>query len=97
MKHSAVEMGFSAAEIMARRMPMIWWGLWSPTASSQAEMTKMVVEKQMALAEACVAVQAEIFRMMLAPATPARADRLMQAAIAPAARRVKANVRRLRR
>jgi hypothetical protein len=57
----------------------------------------MVVEKQMAFAEACVAVQGEWLRMMLAPWTPASGDRLLQAAIAPAARRVKANVRRLRR
>jgi hypothetical protein len=97
MKHSHVEMGFSAAEIVARRMPMIWWGMWNPTASSQREMTRMVIEKQMAFMEACVAVQGEILRMMLAPVTPASGDRLMQAAIAPAARRVKANVRRLRR
>ena len=97
MKHSHIEMGFSAAEIIARRMPVMWWGMWSPTASSQAEMTKMVVEKQMAFLEACVAVQVEVFRMMLAPVTPASGDRLMQAAIAPAAKRVKANVRRLRR
>jgi hypothetical protein len=97
MKHSAVEIGFSAAEIVARRMPLIWWGMWNPTAASQAELTKMVVEKQMAFAEACVAMQAELVRMALAPWTPASGDRLMQAAIAPAARRVKANVRRLRR
>ena len=67
------------------------------TPSSRAEMTKMVVEKQMAFAEACFAVQVEMFRMMLAPWTLASADRLMQAALAPSARRVKANVRRLRR
>jgi hypothetical protein len=97
MKHSAVEMGVSAAEIVARRMPVIWWGMWNPTASSQREMTRMVVEKQMAIVEACVAVQVEMFRMMLAPVTPASGDRLVQAAIAPAAKRVKANVRRLRR
>ena len=97
MKHSHVEMGFSAAEIMARRMPVIWWGMWKPTASSQAEMTRMVIEKQMAFAEACMAVHGEIFRMMLAPMTPASGGRLIEAAIAPAAKRVKANVRRLRR
>jgi hypothetical protein len=97
MKQTHIEMGLSAAEIIARRMPVIWWGMWSPTASSQAEMTKMVVEKQMAFLEACFAVQVEMFRMMLAPVTPASGDRLMQAAIAPAAKRVKANVRRLRR
>ena len=97
MKHSAVEMGFPAAEIIARRMPLIWWGMVNPTASSQSEMTKMVVEKQMAMIEAGFAMQIEMFRIMMAPFTPVSADRLMQAALAPAARRVKANVRRLRR
>ena len=96
MKHSAFDMGLSSAEIIARRMPMIWWGMLNPTAASQAEMTKMVVEKQMAFAETCVAMQTEMFRMMLAPWTTQSAGRLMQAAIAPSARRVKANVRRLR-
>lgn len=76
---------------------MIWWGMVKPSAASQAEMTKMVIEKQMAFAEACFAVQAEMVRMMLAPWTPASADHVMQAALAPAARRVKANLRRLRR
>jgi len=59
--------------------------------------TKMVVEKQMAFAEACFAVQTEFFLMMLMPWGKGGADRVMQAALAPAARRVKANVRRLRR
>ena len=97
MRHSHIEMGFSAAEIIARRLPVIWWGMVNPTASSQAEITRMVVEKQMAFAESFVAVQAELLRVMLAPWTPASTDRLMQAALAPAARRVKANRRRLRR
>ena len=97
MRHSAVEMGFSTAEIVVRRMPVIWWGMSRPTASSQAGMTRMVIEKQMAFAEACMAVQGEILRMMLAPVTPASGGRLIEAALAPAARRVKANVRRLRR
>ena len=96
-KHSAFEMGLSSAEVIARRLPGLWWGMFSPSAASHIEMVKMVVEKQMAFAEACVAVNLELFRMMLAPWTPLSADRLMQAAIAPAARRVKANVRRLRR
>jgi hypothetical protein len=97
MKHSPYEMGLSASEIIARRLPVIWMGLMNPTAASNAEMTKMVVEKQMAFAEACFAVQMELVRMMFSPWTPASTDRMMQAALAPAARRVKANVRRLRR
>ena len=87
----------SSAEIIARRMPVLWWGMVNPTAASRAEMAKMVVEKQMAFAETCVAMQGEMVRMMLAPFTPVSADSMMQAALAPAARRVKANVRRLRR
>jgi hypothetical protein len=97
MKHSTIEMGFSAAEIIARRMPVIWSGMMNPSARTQAEMTRMVVEKQVAFAEACFAVNLELFRMMLAPWVPHSADRLVQAAIAPAAKRVKANRRRLRR
>ena len=97
MKHSAYDMGLSAGEIIARRMPLLWWGMVSPTASSRAEMTRMVIEKQMAFAESLVAVQAEAFRMMLSPWTPASAERVIQAALAPAARRLKANQRRLRR
>ncbi|MFN4143086.1 hypothetical protein [Aestuariivirga sp.] len=97
MRHSHIEMGFSAAEIIARRLPVIWWGMVRPSAASQAEMTKMMVEKQMAFAEACFAVQIEVFRAMLAPWTPASAEQVMQAALGPSARRVKANLRRLRR
>ncbi len=97
MKHSAFDMSVSAAEIIARRIPIMWWGMVSPTASSQAEMTKMVVEKQMAFAETCLAMQQEMFLMMTLPWSPAAPERMMQAVLAPAARRVKANVRRLRR
>ncbi len=56
-------------------MPVIWSGMMNPSARTQAEMTKMVVEKQMAFAEACVAVNLELFRMMFAPWTPQSADR----------------------
>jgi hypothetical protein len=90
-------MWFSSAEIIARRMPVLWWGMINPTAASRAETAKMVVEKQMAFAETCVAMQGEMVRMILAPWTPASADRMMAAALTPAARRVKANVKRLRR
>lgn len=97
-RHSPVDMAVSSAEIIARRLPIMWWGMMKPTASSQAEMTKMVVEKQMAFAEAGFAVQVELFKMMLSPWGQANAaDRLMQAALGPAAKRVKANARRLRR
>ena len=96
-RHSAYDMGISSAEVIARRMPTLWWGMVNPTAASNAEVTKMVVEKQMAFAETCFAVQTEIFMMMAAPWATGGADRLMQAALGPSAKRVNANVKRLRR
>ena len=97
MKHSHIEMGVAAAEVIARRLPGMWWGMFNPTAASQAELVKMVVEKQMAFAEGCFAVQTELALAMLMPWRAASHEALMQAALAPSARRVKANVRRLRR
>ena len=96
MKHSPYEMGLSSAEVIARRLPGLWWGMLSPTAASQAEATKMVVEKQMAFVEACFAVQTELFKMMLSPPDGDEHGRLMQAALAPSAKRVTANLKRLR-
>jgi hypothetical protein len=96
-RHSAYDMGISSAEVIARRMPTLWWNMMSPTAASNAEVTKMVVEKQMAFAETCLAVQTELIMMMAAPWAAGGADRLMQAALGPSAKRVKANVKRLRR
>lgn len=95
MKHSAFDMGLHSAEVIARRLPGLWWGMFRPSASSQAELVKMVVEKQMAFVEGCVAVQTEMFKMMLSPMEGPH-DRLMQAALRPSARRVKANLKRLR-
>ena len=94
-QHSPFEMGLSSAEVIARRLPGLWWGMFQPTAASQSELVKMVVEKQMAFAEGCFALQIELFKMMIA-STEASHDRLMQAALAPSARRVKANLKRLR-
>ena len=94
-KHSALEMSLSSAEVIARRLPGLWWGMVSPSAASQSELVKMVVEKQMAFVEGCFAVQTEMFKMMVAPMEGSH-DRLMQAALAPSARRVKANLKRLR-
>jgi hypothetical protein len=97
MRHSPVDVGVSAAEVIARRLPVMWWGMINPTAAAQAEMMKMVVEKQMAFAEACFAVQVEMFRMLMMPWRRPAPRRIAEAALAPAARRVKANARRLRR
>lgn len=103
MRHSPYDVGIAAVETIARRLPIMWWGMMSPTASSNAEMSKMVIEKQMAVAEGMVAMQAEMFKIAMRPwwlwsmaSHHSDADGMMQAAMAPAARRVKANVRRLR-
>ena len=95
-KHSAFEMGLSSAEVIARRLPGMWWGMVSPSAASHSELVKMVVEKQMAFVEGCFAVQTEMFKMMVAPMEGSH-DRLMQAALGPSAKRLTANLQRLRR
>ena len=74
----------------------MWWGMMNPTAASQAEMTKMVVEKQMAFVEDLRGGADRDVQDDAGALERAVADRLMQAALAPSARRVKANVRRLR-
>lgn len=97
-RHSPIDTALSSAEVITRRLPIMWWGMVNPTAKSQAEMTKMVVEKQMAMAEACFAMQVEMFKMMLTPwGMTGMMEKMFHAAHAPSARRVKANVRRLRR
>ncbi|PZF75291.1 hypothetical protein DK847_18945 [Aestuariivirga litoralis] len=95
-QHSPFEMGLSSAEVIARRLPGLWWGMFAPSASSQAELVKMVVEKQMAFVEGCVAVQTEMFKMMVSPMDGSH-ERFMQAALGPSVKRVKANLKRLRR
>lgn len=88
-------------ETIARRLPILWWAAMTGSPSAQAEARRMVVEKQMALADAMVAVQAEWFKAVWRPWTAERQRDLfgnvVQAASAPVARRAKANARRLRR
>ena len=95
-RHSIFSMGLATAETLGHRLPMLWWGMVSPAAANSSEMVRMVVEKQMAFAETCVAMQIEAFKLMWQPWGAATAEGFMQAALAPSARRVKANVRRLR-
>lgn len=95
---SPVRMAVSSAVVIAWRLPIMWRAMMVPNASSRAEMTKMIVEKQMAIAEAGFAMQLELVRTMLDPwAGTAAAERIVEAALKPAARRVNANARRLRR
>jgi len=88
-------------ETIARRMPILWWAACTGSPAAQAEARRMVVEKQMALADAMVAVQVEWMKALWRPWTVERQRDLfgnvVQAAAAPVARRVKANARRLGR
>ena len=74
----------------------------APTPKSNAEITQMVVEKQMAFAEGMAGMQAEIMRQAMIPwwlwhklSPQHQAQRISDAATDPASRRVKANARRL--
>lgn len=103
-RHSPYDMWFHAAETIGWRLPIIWQGLLRPTAASQAEMSRMVTEKHMAAAEAAMAVQASLLKAAFVPwwMWTARAqqdamDGMMQVALKPSAKRVKANAARLRR
>jgi hypothetical protein len=100
MKHlfkSAAE-GLSAAEVIARRMPTLWMLPFLPTHGAQAETVRMVTEKQAALAEGLAAVWFKAMTGTLKASDLARAqDRVHTAAMAPAGRRLRANVKRLRK
>ena len=103
-KHTPFDVGLAAAETIARRMPVLWWGMVAPTSKSNAEIVGMVAEKQLAAAQGLIAAQAEMMKLAMTPwltwgkVSPERAaNRLIEAATGPAARKVKANAKRLRR
>jgi len=101
-RHSPFDVNLAAAETIMRRMPTLWWGMMAPSPAAHAEITRMVIEKQAAFLEGVFALQMEFIRQMMSPVLVARrplqaAEHLARAATAPAARRVKANARRLRR
>ena len=100
--HSPADVTLAAAETILRRLPILWWAAVWPSPAAHAETRHMVVEKQMALVEGLLAFQVEFTKLWFQPWWAARlpheaAQHLAQAATAPAARRVKANARRLRR
>ena len=98
---STLETHAAAAETIARRLPILWWGMMWPSPSAHAEARHMVIEKQMAVLEGLFAVQVELLSLAFKPwwwaHMPHDAMRgVAEAATAPAARRAKANARRLR-
>jgi len=100
-----IETNSAAAETILRRLPIMWWQMMSPTAAGQAEMQRMVAEKQKAVMDGMLAAQAQLvketFSFWTTPLfaqTGSRAgQRIIDAATAPARRTVKANVKRLRK
>ena len=103
-KHTAFDVGMAAAETIARRMPVLWWGMTAPSAKSNAEIAGMVAEKQLAFAQGVIAAQTEVMKLAMTPwwqwprVKPERiATRLAEVAAAPAARKAKANAKRLRK
>jgi hypothetical protein len=94
----------AAAETIMRRLPIMWWQMMSPTAQGEAEMQRMVAEKQQAFVDGVVAAQTqmmkEVFRFWTTPLPlqdSKATSRIMEAATAPARRTVNANVKRLRK
>jgi hypothetical protein len=94
---------FAAAQVLAFRLPMLWAMTLSPTPARRAEAMKMIVEKQMAVAEGLNAASLAAFSELMkaasgqTPSAESAGARIMAAAARPARRRVKANAKRLAR
>jgi hypothetical protein len=94
---------FAAAQVLAFRLPMLWAMTLSPTPARRAEAMKMIVEKQMAVAEGLNAATLAAFNEWMKAAAgqnvsaEAMSARVMAAAVKPSRRRVKANAKRLAR
>ena len=102
-RHTSFVVGMATAETLAHRLPILWWGMVSPSPAGTAEITRMVVEKQQAFAEGMAGAQTEILKLVTTPwwlwhtLTPhGAAQRISDAATDPSSRRVKDNARRLR-
>jgi hypothetical protein len=93
----------AAAQVLAFRLPMLWAMALSPTPERRAEAVKMIVEKQMAMAEglnaAAFAAFTEWLKIVAGQSLSAEtmSARIVAAAVKPGRRRVKANAKRLGR
>jgi hypothetical protein len=92
---------FAAMQVLAFRLPMLWAMAWSATPARRGEAMRMIIEKQMAAAEGLNAAALEAFVQWIKLAggqnisAESAARRVLTAATRPAAKRVKANARRL--
>ena len=103
-RHTPFSVWIATAETLAHRLPVFWQGIVAPSPKGNAAITEMIVEKQVALAEGMIGMQAELIKqafrpwwMWTAQQSQNAAHDLAHAATAPAAKKVKANARRLRR
>jgi hypothetical protein len=98
-----IENAIDAAQVLALRLPMLWAMALSPTPARRAEAVKMIVEKQMAVAEGLNAATLAAFTEWLKVMSGQRfsvetmSARIVDAAVKPGRRRVKANAKRLGR
>lgn len=97
-----IENAVAAAQVLSFRLPMLWAMALSPTPARRAEAMRMIVEKQMAVMEgmnaAALSALATWMKLAGGQAVSAQAasQDVMQAALRPGQRRVKANARRLK-
>jgi hypothetical protein len=98
-----IETALAAAQVLTFRLPMLWAMALSPTPSRRAEAVKMIVEKQIAVAEginaATLAALVQWMKVLGGQGLPAEiiGSRIIDAAVRPSRRRVRANARRLGR
>jgi hypothetical protein len=91
-----LEDAFATATVLAWRLPMLWAMALNPTPRRRAEALRMITEKTAAATEAIVGAQAELALSFLKPSRSGAA-KMVDAALKPARRRVKANAKRLKR
>ena len=91
------ETAMATAAVLAWRLPMLWAMAWHPTPKRRAEALRMVTEKSAAAAEGIAAAwsQAALAGVRIMGDNPM--EKVAEAALKPARRRVRANARRLRR
>lgn len=97
---------YYAPLVVAQRLPLLWLEAMGLSRTGERESQRMVTEKMAAVFEGGVAAQVELQRLWwqssmammrgMAPTGPVAATRrVANAALQPAARRVKSNVKRL--
>jgi hypothetical protein len=103
-RHTPFSVGIATAQTLAHRLPIFWQGILQPSPKGNAAIAEMVMEKQVAFATGLIGMQTELMKQAMRPwwmwtaqQSQDAAQDLAHAATAPAARKVKANARRLRK